>query len=76
MEFFRVFAVEVFMGIFATPMFFWNQVQNRVILIDFDWSGINGIKHYPCGMNPEVQWPDCATTGKTLLFDHDSFWID
>jgi len=55
---------------------FWNRVQNRVFLIDFDWSGINGEKRYPCGMNLEVQWPNGAATGETLSFDHDSFWIN
>jgi len=55
---------------------FWNRDQNRVILIDFDWSGINGEKRYPCNMNPEVQWPDGASTGELLSFDHDAYWIN
>jgi len=46
-----------------------------VILIDFDWSGINGKDSYPCDMNPEVEWPDGASTGKILSFAHDDYWI-
>jgi hypothetical protein len=54
---------------------FWHQDRNRVILIDFDWSGKHGIQRYPSEMNPEVQWPKGASTGEVLSFDHDAFWI-
>jgi serine/threonine protein kinase len=55
---------------------FWNRAENKVILIDFDWSGRNGIKCYPSDMNPEIKWPEGASTGKFLSFDHDVFWIN
>jgi len=53
----------------------WNRAENRVILIDFDWSGKNGEKCYPCDMNPELDWPVGASTGKVLSFAHDAYWM-
>jgi RIO-like serine/threonine protein kinase len=55
---------------------YWDQDQNRVILIDFDWSGTNRKKCYPSYMNPEVKWPKGASTGEVLSLEHDAFWVN
>ena len=54
---------------------FWDQERDHVILIDFDWSGKNGIERYPMDMNPDVGWHPGATTNEVLMFEHDAFWI-
>ena len=55
---------------------FWNRKNNRVMLIDFDWAGRNGIDCYPSKMNKEIVWPKGAATGNLLLFAHDEYWVN
>jgi len=51
-------------------------VQNKVILLDFDWSGRHNIDLYPPFMNPEINWPETAKTGLPLLHEHDRYWLE
>jgi hypothetical protein len=53
-----------------------NRSTNRLVLVDFDWAGIHGVDLYPPFMNPDINWPDGASTGKPLLHDHDSSWLN
>ena len=48
---------------------------NKVVLVDFDWSGLHEISVYPPFMNPAIPWPEGALTGKPLLHEHDLNWI-
>ena len=41
---------------------FWDSGSGRVVLIDFDWSGEDGIDLYPPFMNPTISWPTGAET--------------
>jgi len=50
-------------------------VQNRVILLDFDWSGHHNVDVYPPFMNPVITWPETAKTGLPLLHEHDDYWL-
>ncbi|KAK1928503.1 WD repeat-containing protein 5B [Phytophthora citrophthora] len=53
----------------------WDTSKNRVVLIDFDWSGRDGVDTYPPFMNAEIAWPQGAVCGKPLRVDHDAYWI-
>jgi hypothetical protein len=53
-----------------------DRLTNRLILVDYDWAGINGVDLYPPFMNPDINWPDGAATGKPLLHEHDLAWIN
>ena len=53
----------------------WNRQQDKVMIIDFDWAGTNGIVYYPTDMNPEIGWPEGATTNELVMLEHDNFWI-
>ena len=45
---------------------------NRVCLIDFDWSGVEGSVRYPGFMNHKtVHWPKGASDGAKICKDHD-----
>jgi hypothetical protein len=50
--------------------------QNRVVVLDFDWAGIDGINVYPPFMNPEINWPEGAFPGQPLRHAHDCYWLD
>ncbi len=51
-----------------------DTLANRVVLVDFDWAGIDGIDVYPPFMNPDINWPEGASTGKPLHHEHDLYW--
>ena len=48
---------------------------NKVVLVDFDWSGLHGISVYPPFMNPAIPWPEGALTGQPLHHDHDLVFV-
>lgn len=52
-----------------------DTLGNRVVLIDFDWAGMDGVDVYPPFMNPAIRWPDGASTGMPLRHDHDQYWL-
>ncbi|KAG1708020.1 hypothetical protein DVH05_024705 [Phytophthora capsici] len=54
----------------------WDSVKNRVVLIDFDWSGQDGVATYPPFMNTEIAWPSGAECGKPLRVAHDEYWFE
>ncbi len=47
----------------------------RLIVLDFDWSGKEGIVRYPPFMNTAIAWPARAKTGQFISKEHDIFWI-
>ena len=49
--------------------------RNRVVLLDFDWAGREGIDVYPPFMNPEIKWPEGASAGQPLRHEHDLYWL-
>ncbi|KAL7680012.1 putative aminoglycoside phosphotransferase, protein kinase-like domain superfamily [Plasmopara halstedii] len=53
----------------------WDTSKNRVVLIDFDWSGRDGVDTYPPFMNGEIAWPAGAACGEPLRVAHDAYWI-
>ncbi|KAL8010561.1 putative aminoglycoside phosphotransferase, protein kinase-like domain superfamily [Plasmopara halstedii] len=53
----------------------WDTSKNRVVLIDFDWSGRDGVDTYPPFMNGEIAWPAGAACGELLRVAHDAYWI-
>ncbi|KAG1708018.1 hypothetical protein DVH05_024703 [Phytophthora capsici] len=54
----------------------WDPVKNRVVLIDFDWSGKDGVATYPPFMNTGIAWPVGAECGKPLRVAHDEYWFE
>jgi serine/threonine protein kinase len=50
--------------------------SNRVFLVDFDWSGIDGEVKYPPLMNSHITWPEGANTGELIRHEHDVYWLD
>jgi len=53
----------------------WDPVKNRVVLIDFDWAGKDGVDTYPPFMNTEIAWPSGAGCGEPLRVGHDADWV-
>src|SRR5437016_6125807 len=49
--------------------------EDRVYVIDFDWSGIVGQTFYPYFMNHDIPWPEGAADGLLITTDHDSWWF-
>lgn len=52
-----------------------DTLGNRVVLVDFDWAGIDGVDVYPPFMNPAISWPDGSSTGMPLHHRHDQYWL-
>ncbi len=47
----------------------------RLVVLDFDWAGKEGVVLYPPFMNPDISWPANAKTGHFIRREHDLFWI-
>jgi hypothetical protein len=45
------------------------------MLIDFDWSGIEGKVFYPMGLNTQIQWPVGCEAGMEIKKEHDMFML-
>lgn len=52
-----------------------NKKTGKLVLLDFDWAGIDSKDKYPPFMNMDISWPDEAETGKCLKFQHDESWM-
>ena len=53
-----------------------KETAQPIVIVDFDWSGKNGVAKYPLFMNHiDLTWPEGATDGKFLHPDHDKYWI-
>ncbi len=63
-------------GDFRDSNIMFDTEKNRVVVLDFDWAGIEGIHVYPPFMNPEITWPEGACTGQPLCNAHDCYWLD
>lgn len=51
-------------------------MEDRVCIIDFDWSGRTNEQRYPDFMNHlNIEWPDGARDGEVLLPTHDLEWL-
>ncbi|KAL3161927.1 hypothetical protein ABBQ38_009010 [Trebouxia sp. C0009 RCD-2024] len=44
---------------------------DRVVFVDFDWAGLQGITRYPALMNPDIAWPTGAQPFARLQQVHD-----
>jgi hypothetical protein len=51
-----------------------GEFQGQVVVIDFDWSGKNGVQKYPCQLSSLIQWPEGCYSGAYLDYAHDEFW--
>ena len=52
-----------------------DSAANRVVLIDFDWAGVEDEAVYPAFMNPNLGWPEGAAYGRPLRHEHDVWWV-
>ena len=52
-----------------------NEASNKVVLIDFDWAGVEDVAVYPAFMNPRLNWPEGAAYGMPIRHEHDVGWI-
>jgi hypothetical protein len=50
--------------------------QYADVFVYIDWTGIEGEDKYPPFMNPEISWPDGASTGQPLRHEHDIYWLN
>ena len=51
------------------------RADDRVIVIDFQWSGVKGVV-YPAFMNhAEIEWPKGAEDGKAIMSEHNRHWL-
>lgn len=53
------------------PNIMFQRNTNRVLLIDFDWSGQAGVVHYPRHLSKQVKWPEGVDDGKEITMEHD-----
>ena len=54
-----------------------KETPQPIAIIDFDWSGKNGVARYPLFMNCiDVTWPEGASDGELLQPDHDKYWME
>jgi serine/threonine protein kinase len=48
----------------------------RLVVLDFDWAGKEGVVLYPPFMNLDISWPPNAKTGHFVRREHDLFWVE
>lgn len=48
--------------------------NDRVCIVDFDWSGVHGNTRYPVMNQVDIQWPPGAARGAPIQQDHDRWW--
>ncbi|KAH9122890.1 hypothetical protein AeMF1_006003 [Aphanomyces euteiches] len=60
----RLAAAKLVHGDLRDANIFWDYTKDRVVLIDFDWSGKEGDTCYPPFMNPDITWPPEAEMNK------------
>ena len=63
-------------GDMRTTNVLFDTLANRVVLVDFDWAGIDGTAVYPPFMNPDINWPEGASTGQPIRHEHDLYWLN
>ncbi|TDL22023.1 hypothetical protein BD410DRAFT_789110 [Rickenella mellea] len=47
----------------------------RVLLIDFDMCGKDGVARYPMNLNEELGWPDGVAPNSVIEKEHDKAWL-
>ena len=52
-----------------------NLQDGHAMMVDFDWSGLEGQVVYPMGLNKEIQWPPGSGTGMPIEKSHDIFML-
>ena len=51
--------------------------SNRICVLDFDWSGEEGIARYPETLNTiEIDWPESVVPGGVIEAKHDAEFLD
>ena len=53
-----------------------NLQNGHAMIIDFDWSGLDGEVFYPMGLNPELQWPPGCGTAMPIRKADDLFMFE
>ncbi|KAI0739156.1 hypothetical protein C8Q80DRAFT_1204517 [Daedaleopsis nitida] len=54
----------------------YEEDDNNVKLIDFDWGGKEGAARYPKDLSPAVKWPPGAEAGGLVTRAHDCYQVD
>ena len=52
-----------------------DEAAKKVVLIDFDWAGVEGEAVYPTFMNSFLTWPPEVACGQPLRHEHDVYWV-
>jgi hypothetical protein len=64
-------------GDLRPPNILVTEDYQKVMLIDFDWSGKLGVARYPAaGVNPEHAWPDGVEANGLIERTHDLEWFN
>ena len=50
-------------------------VEDGVRLVDFDWSGKEGVVRYPSHISMEIEWPEGVKSGGKIEVEHDKEWF-
>ncbi|KAG8925003.1 hypothetical protein FRC00_004451 [Tulasnella sp. 408] len=45
--------------------------ERGAMLVDFDWTGKDGVQRYPVGLNVGVEWPQGVQGGEVMKKEHD-----
>ena len=53
-----------------------NLQKGHAMIVDFDWSGLEGQVFYPMGLNTKLQWPPGCGTAMPIQKAHDLFMYE
>ena len=51
-----------------------DEIRNKIVVRDFDGAGVHSTNMYPLLINPEINWPDGASSEQVLDYAHDAEW--
>ena len=48
-----------------------GDMKNRVMIVDFDWAGVEGTVRYPLHLSETISWPAGVANYALILAEHD-----
>ena len=52
------------------------EAEDKLKIIDFDWSGVGGNVRYPPDINQTIDWPTGVKPGARIEMAHDNDWVE
>jgi hypothetical protein len=68
--------INVVFGDLWDPNILYEACEGCVVLVDFDWPGMDGESRYPVMLNTSTDWPDNVLPYGIMRKAHDLWQVD